>query len=264
MWPHNETTSKEILNKLETFIEKEKIQFQTIPDYIAPTHEDIGRQFGIKRKTVEKYAKRFITDKQLYANMWTLRKGKPARNYKKQLKKLIYKEFRQNNILPSKIVPEVLLRQLGEQYIEIEHILLVVKYSYIIYFLLHTKLSTWKIGKELSPIFNQTIVSLRSMALKISLLLEREFDDYSQQARTNDASFSGVSKQEIVRIHELVRKYRKTGSVKKPKEEAQLKPKIKIPEGIDIIKELRNFDKIFGLTDEQIVKYIRIKLRIYK
>jgi len=57
------------------------------------------------------------------------------------------------------------------------------------------------------------------------------------------------------------RKYKKAESVKKPKEEAQIKPKTKIPKGIDIIKELRDFDKTFGLTDEQIVKYIRNKIK---
>jgi len=57
------------------------------------------------------------------------------------------------------------------------------------------------------------------------------------------------------------REYRKTETVKKPKEKAQITPKTKIPKGIDIIKELRDFDKIFGLTDEQIVKYMRNKIK---
>ena len=42
--------------------------------------------------------------------------------------------------------------------------------------------------------------------------------------------------------------------VKKPKKKTPVKLKTK-PK--DIIKELREFDKTFGLTDEQIVKYIR-------
>ncbi len=46
------------------------------------------------------------------------------------------------------------------------------------------------------------------------------------------------------------REYRKTETVKKPKKEDQIKTKAKISKGIDIIKELRNFDKTFGLTDE--------------
>jgi len=54
------------------------------------------------------------------------------------------------------------------------------------------------------------------------------------------------------------RKYRKEGSVKDPKEKSQIKSK---PKEIDVIKELRDFDKSFGLTDEQIVKYIRDKIK---
>lgn len=57
------------------------------------------------------------------------------------------------------------------------------------------------------------------------------------------------------------RKYRKVISIKKPKgKKAQITPEIK--KGIDVIKELRDFNKIFGLTDEQIVKYIRRLLKI--
>ena len=50
---------------------------------------------------------------------------------------------------------------------------------------------------------------------------------------------------------------------KKPKKKVQSKPKpkIKISKGKDIIKELKEFDKTFGLTDEQIVKYIRSKMK---
>lgn len=57
------------------------------------------------------------------------------------------------------------------------------------------------------------------------------------------------------------REYRKTETVKKPKKEDQIKTKAKISKEIDIIKELRDFDKIFGLTDEQIVKYMRNKIK---
>jgi len=57
------------------------------------------------------------------------------------------------------------------------------------------------------------------------------------------------------------RKYRKEESVKKPKEKAQIRAYAKKPRKIDIIKELRDFDKTFGLTDEQIVKYIRNKIK---
>lgn len=50
--------------------------------------------------------------------------------------------------------------------------------------------------------------------------------------------------------------YRKptTEVKKKPKNTKTDKPK---PKSKDIIKELKAFDKIFGLTDEQIAKYIR-------
>ena len=58
------------------------------------------------------------------------------------------------------------------------------------------------------------------------------------------------------------RGYRKTGKeVKKQEKESQIKSKIRKPKGISIIEELRNFDKILGLTDEQIVKYIREKMK---
>lgn len=61
------------------------------------------------------------------------------------------------------------------------------------------------------------------------------------------------------------RKYRTTKSVKKTKvRKAQITPKTKISKEIDIIKELRDFDKIFGLTDEQIVKYMRKKIEDIK
>ncbi len=58
------------------------------------------------------------------------------------------------------------------------------------------------------------------------------------------------------------RKYRRTAAVKKPKKKAKNKSKTKTPKVIDIIKELRDFDKIFGLTDEQIVKYMRKKIEM--
>ena len=51
----------------------------------------------------------------------------------------------------------------------------------------------------------------------------------------------------------------KTEPVKKPKKKAQSKTKISKEK--DIIKELRKFDKDFGLTDKQIVKYIRDKIK---
>lgn len=47
---------------------------------------------------------------------------------------------------------------------------------------------------------------------------------------------------------------------KKKQEKAKIKSKTKIPKGNNIIKELKEFDKTFGLTDEQIVKYIRDKI----
>jgi len=57
------------------------------------------------------------------------------------------------------------------------------------------------------------------------------------------------------------REYRKTKTKGKKKEkEPQVKSKTKTSKRIDIIKELRKFDKVFGLTDEQIVKYIRKKI----
>nr|BDI55168.1 MAG: Zn finger protein [uncultured archaeon] len=57
------------------------------------------------------------------------------------------------------------------------------------------------------------------------------------------------------------REYRKAEKkIKKKEKEPQVKPKTKTPKGIDIIKELRDFDKVFGLTDEQIVRYIRDKI----
>jgi len=56
--------------------------------------------------------------------------------------------------------------------------------------------------------------------------------------------------------------YRKPESeVKNPKKKVQTKSKTKISKENNIIKELRNFDKTFGLTDEQIVKYIRNKIK---
>ena len=50
---------------------------------------------------------------------------------------------------------------------------------------------------------------------------------------------------------------------KNEKKETRAKPRGR-PKNLkekDIIKELREFDKTFGLTDEQIVKYIRGKMR---
>ena len=46
--------------------------------------------------------------------------------------------------------------------------------------------------------------------------------------------------------------------VKKPKKKVQ--SKTKISKGKDIINVLRGFDKTFGLTEEQMVKYIRKKI----
>ena len=58
------------------------------------------------------------------------------------------------------------------------------------------------------------------------------------------------------------RKYRKDET------EVEKKPKKPKPRGrpktikeYDIIKELKEFDKTFGITDEQIVKYIRGKMK---
>ena len=213
MWPHNENIPKVILHRLKDFIKKEEVRFRTIPNYFPPAQEDIGNLFGIKRKTVENYAQRFISEKELYAKMWTIRSGRPARNYKKQLKKLIYDKVKQDNIHPSQIIPEEFLHQIGNQYKNDENILLVVKYIYIIYFLTHTQLSTYKIGKYFSPIFNQSPASLRSMALKISLLLEREFTDYEYKSREEKDTFFEVSQMEIRKI----KKYRRS----KSKEELQ-------------------------------------------
>lgn len=60
------------------------------------------------------------------------------------------------------------------------------------------------------------------------------------------------------------RKYRRTGTKvkKKPKRpKADPKPEGKPKKVEPIIKELREFDKTFGITDQQIVKYIRDKMK---
>ncbi len=60
------------------------------------------------------------------------------------------------------------------------------------------------------------------------------------------------------------RKYRKTGTKvkKKPKRpKADPKPGGRHKKVEPIIEELREFDKTFGITDQQIVRYIRDKMK---
>ncbi len=257
MYPHNDKTPQLILDKLRSFIEEEKERFQKNPSYTLPTHEAIGHKFGLKRKVVEKYTKKFVDNEELYFHMWTLRTGKRVNHYKKHLKRLIYQELTHNNKAPRDIIPEKILQQLGEKYITEENRFLVIKYIYIIYYLVYTKVSTWKIGKQLSPLFHQTSVSIRSMALKISNLLEREIEEYNAHERKNSDHFSELSQSDIQKIQDAYKIYRRYISRKKVKVSLEKFES----DGREVFIPKSNF--VYNISTDE-YREIKEKLKIYR
>lgn len=97
---------------------------------------------------------------------------------------------------------------------------------------------------------------------KIDLIPEKEifYCQFCEQEWDNDRS--KIQHERWCSKNPNQRQYRKikTEDKKPEKRKAKIKPKIETLKGIDIIKELREFDKVFGLTDKQIVKYIRDKM----
>jgi len=102
--------------------------------------------------------------------------------------------------------------------------------------------------------------------------LEEELEEIKNVKKVINSKYEGCNKEwetDLSRIrHEMwcpknpnARTYYKKPKTeaKKPKKN-EVKPKTKTPKEKDIIKELKEFDKSFGLTDEQIVKYIRKKM----
>ncbi len=197
MWPSYEKksdTSKENLGNLKNTVLKEIDKFNNIPNYRPTTFTKIGENLNVNRKIVAKWAFKIVDSQDLYDKMWVQRENVSAHNYKKELKLSIYEELRFNHKNPNEIDIKDLLMELGNQYINDENILLGTKYLFIIYYLMFSKFGTYEITRRLTFIFVQTVVSLRSITLKILNLLKKEINDFKRPNETDTLTIDNFEK----------------------------------------------------------------------